>query len=70
LQLKKIRGKIIFFGTIFAVANLAESLAQHLLAPAILAVFGQNLPFWQKAHWLTVIIVNRLVQPVQNETPP
>jgi hypothetical protein len=37
LQEKKIRGKIIFFGMIFAAANLAEVLAQDLL----------QLPFWQ-----------------------
>jgi hypothetical protein len=37
LQVEKIRGKIILFGMIFAVANLAESLAQDLL----------RLPFWQ-----------------------
>jgi hypothetical protein len=33
----------------FTNVNLAVSLAQDLLAAAILAVFGQNLPFWQSA---------------------
>jgi hypothetical protein len=38
-----------FFGENFTTVNLAVHLAQDLLQPAILAVFGQNLPFWQSA---------------------
>jgi hypothetical protein len=34
-------------GDFFTNADLAYRLAQDLLQPAILAVFGQNLPFWQ-----------------------
>ena len=44
------------------------ALAQHLLEAAILAGRARHLPFWQ-SHWLAVIIVNRLVQPVHLCTP-
>jgi len=41
------RRKNIFFGMIFATANLAWRLAQDLLLAVILAVRGRSLPFWQ-----------------------